>query len=192
MEIIVGILALEYHLITTPMFVAIVFGGVVSSVILGPWLKYSIKKRKKISILEFFSEREVVPQLKTVTRDDIINELCAVASEQGNMPNAESLYRAALARENSLGTAIEEGIAFPHARIPLLVKPVIVFGRSIQGVDWNSPDGNPAHFIFLILTPKEDDEIQIKILRILATAMSNSAMRQDITKAADRSELWNV
>ena len=52
MEIVVGVLALEYHLISEPVFVAIVFGAVVSSVILGPWLNHSIKRRKEISILE--------------------------------------------------------------------------------------------------------------------------------------------
>lgn len=69
-----------------------------------------------------------------------------------------------------MSTAVEEGIALPHARLPTLLKPVILFGRSLQGIEWNSPDGKPAHLIFLILTPKTDDEVQI--LRILSTVLS--------------------
>src|SRR3989338_6330695 len=43
-EIVIGILALKYNLISGPMFVAIVFGGIISSIILGPWLKHSLRE----------------------------------------------------------------------------------------------------------------------------------------------------
>jgi Kef-type K+ transport system membrane component KefB/mannitol/fructose-specific phosphotransferase system IIA component (Ntr-type) len=192
MEIVIGMLALGCKLITESMFTAIVFGGIISSVIVGPWLKYSIKKRRERSVLEFFSEREIVAELKAKERDGAIEALCTVASEQGNMPHAEVLYSEVTRRENSLSTAAEEGVAFPHARIPLLVKPVIIFGRSAEGIEWNSPDGKPTHFIFLILTPREDDEIQIQILGIIARAMSKKNNREAIMRAADQKELWGI
>jgi len=80
MEIVVGLLALEYHLITEPVFVAIVFGAVISSVLLGPWLAYSIKKRKEVSVLEYFSRRDIIAELKASERDKVIEELCGLAS----------------------------------------------------------------------------------------------------------------
>lgn len=62
-----------------------------------------------------------------------------------------------LQRENAMGTAIEEGIAVPHARLAVLKRPIIIFGRSLVGIEWNSPDGKPTQLIFLILTPEGDD-----------------------------------
>jgi mannitol/fructose-specific phosphotransferase system IIA component (Ntr-type) len=67
-----------------------------------------------------------------------------------------------------MSTAIEEGIALPHARIPGLNEPIVVFGRSIAGFEWDSPDGKLTKIIFLILTPVEDDNIQLQILRIIS------------------------
>ena len=191
-EIVIGILALKYNLISGPMFVAIVFGGIISSIILGPWLKHSLRARKVISVLEFFSRREVIAQLKAADRDNAIRELCAVASEQGNSPPAEALSEAVLKRENSMGTAVEEGIALPHGRIPALIRPAVVFGRSEFGIDWNSPDGKPAHFIFLILTPKEDDDIQVQILCIIARSMSDNKTQGALMAAADQQGIWQV
>ena len=177
-EIVVGMLALQYNLISQSMFVAIVCGGIISSMLIGPWFKYSITRRKAVGILEFFSQREIVVDIKATDRDNVIRELCTVAVENGNVPSLDRLITAVIGRENTMGTAIEYGVALPHARIPLLIRPVIIFGKSELGIDWNSPDGGASHFIFLILTPKEDDDIQIQILRIIAKAMSEEEVRK--------------
>lgn len=192
MEIVIGILALKYSLITEPVFVAIVFGGVVSSVVLGPWLKYAISRRKEIGILEFFSPRTIILDTKACDSNSAIHELCVIVSEQENVPNAGALYSAVLKRENAMGTAIEESVALPHARLPSLVKPVVAFGRSRAGIEWNSPDGKPTHFIFLILTSQEDDWAQVQILRIIAKTMSDKSARAAIMSTEDHRELWNI
>ncbi len=192
MEIVVGVLALEYKLITEPVFVAIVFGALFSSIILGPWLAYSIKRRKKVSILEFFSSRTIIDKLKPTDRDEAIEKLCEVAAEQEDTIDAESIYSAVLKRENEMGTAIEEGIAVPHARLTGLKKTVVVFGRSISGIDWNSPDGKLTNFIFLILTPQDDVETQVQILSLIARGMSEEKTRDAILKAKEHNELWDI
>jgi PTS system fructose-specific IIC component len=192
MEIVIGILALQYHLINEPIFVAIVFGAVVSSTLMGPWLRYAVNRRKEISILEFFYRSNVVFNLHATDTENAIRELCAKVAEQHNMPNLETLNSFVLQRESNMGTAVEKGLALPHARISSLIKPLIVFGRSEVGIDWNSPDGNPSHFIFLILTPKDNDWAQVQILRIIAKTMYNEEIRQAILKAANPEQLWNV
>lgn len=192
MEIVVGVLALQYHLITEPVFVAIVFGAVISSVILGPWLSYSLKKRKEIGVLEFFSKRAIIPNLKTTDRDRAILRLCELAAEQENYPGAEPFYSAVIQREEVMGTAMEEGVAVPHARIPALKKPIVVFGRSISGIDWNSPDGKLSQSIFLILTPQEDDEVQVQLLASIAKMMIDKQNRTEILEAQDLEGIWSV
>ena len=46
-------------------FVAIVFGAIVSSVILGPCMSISLKKRKEVSVEEFFLRHAILDDLKT-------------------------------------------------------------------------------------------------------------------------------
>jgi Kef-type K+ transport system membrane component KefB/mannitol/fructose-specific phosphotransferase system IIA component (Ntr-type) len=192
MEIVVGSLALEYHLITEPVFVAIVFGAVISSVILGPWLSYSIRKRKEISVLEYFSSRGIMGALKSSQRDEVIEELCELAAEQMEVSDHADIYKAVISRENDMGTAIEEGIAVPHARLPEIKTPLVVFGRSIDGVEWNAPDGKPAHFIFLILTPGDDYDTQVQLLSSIAKTMSAAETRNAIAEAGDAHEIWEI
>ncbi|MFH1359953.1 MAG: cation:proton antiporter [Candidatus Omnitrophota bacterium] len=190
MEIVVGMITLEYRLISEPVFEAIVFGAVVSSSLVGPWLKYSLKRRKEVGAFEFFSRRAVIAELKAHKRDMAIEELCELACAQDNMPAKETIVHAVLERENIMGTAIEEGIAFPHARFSFLQRPVVVFGRSKAGIDWNSPDGENAHYIFLILTPMHDNQSQVQILGLIAKAMSDPRSRQAVLLAKESSEVW--
>lgn len=192
MEIVVGLLALEYNLITEPIFVAIVFGAVISSVILGPWFSYSIKKRKEVSVLEFFASRGIISKLKQHERNKAIEELCELVASQDDMLDAESIYKAVMSREEEMGTGIEEGIAVPHARLADIKGPIVVFGRSPDGIDWNAPDGKLSHFIFLILTPADDYDSQVQILGVIAKAFSESAFRDSLLKATDTSAIWPV
>ncbi|MBD3271656.1 MAG: hypothetical protein GF384_03855, partial [Elusimicrobia bacterium] len=191
MEIVVGLLALEYNLITEPVFVAIVFSAMVSSVLLGPWFNYSINKRKEVSILEYFSSRGIIANLKYRERDRAIETLCEHASQLEDMASTESIYQAVLQRENEMGTAMEEGIAVPHARLPDIKRPLIFFGRSLEGIDWNSPDGKPAQLIFLILSPEDDYDSQIQILASIAKSMSDEKVRGLMLEARDERELWD-
>jgi mannitol/fructose-specific phosphotransferase system IIA component (Ntr-type) len=192
MEIVVGLLALEYNLITEPIFVAIVFGAVISSVILGPWFNYSIRKRKEVSVLEFFSLRGTISRLKQHERNKAIEELCELAASQDDMPDTESIYRAVIIREEQMGTGIEEGIAVPHARLADIKGPTVIFGRSPDGIDWNAPDGKSAHFIFLILTPADDYDSQVQILGAIAKVFSETAFCDALLKASDSNAIWSV
>ncbi len=192
MEIVIGMLAMQYHLITEAVFIAIVCGAVISSIILGPWLSYSIRKRKAVSILEFFSRRMIEAQLKSANRDNAVRELCEMVAQEEGMYDADNLLDAVLQRENIMGTAIEEGIALPHARLRHLMKPIIAFGRSPSGIDWNSPDGKTTQYVFLILTPQEDDDTQVQILRAIATVMNNKETAEWILKSKDSEEIWSV
>ncbi len=192
MEIVIGLLAWRYNIISESIFVGIVFGAVVSSVLLGPWLAYTLKKRKEISILEFFPRANVIAEIKATDRNSVLLELCSRVAEQEDTLNVDAVYKPVLKREEGMGTAIEESIAFPHARLPHLMKPIIIFGRSTQGVEWDSPDGKATHFIFLILTPQENDWAQVQILGIITRIMAKKDIRKAIIQAENVEDLWNI
>lgn len=192
MEILIGLVAFEHHLITVQVFVALVFGAVISSVIFGPWLSWAIKHRREISILEYFSRRTIAAALRANTRDRAVRELCEAVGEAEDLPDASALCAAVLRREEVLGTALEEAVAVPHARPVSLRRPVIAFGRSAAGIEWNSPDGKPARFIFLILTPQREDDIQVQILASISKVMSVEETRRALAQARDDHEVWVI
>ncbi|MBI5149174.1 MAG: cation:proton antiporter [Candidatus Omnitrophica bacterium] len=192
MEIVIGLIAYQYHLIAEPVFVAVVFSAVASAMVVGPWLSYALETRRRVSILEYFSRRGILPEIKEPARDEALRQLCERAATLDENPDAEIFYQPVLERENAMGTAMEEGIAVPHARVPSLKMPLIVFGRSPAGIEWDSPDGKPAQFIFLVLTPAHRDELQVQVLSSIARTLGVAETRRRLLEAPDADRLWGA
>jgi Kef-type K+ transport system membrane component KefB/mannitol/fructose-specific phosphotransferase system IIA component (Ntr-type) len=190
MQIVIGILALEYGVITPVVFVAIVLSAVLSSVILGPWMKLALKRGRRVKQVVSLGPGQVVPAIAAKSRDDVIRRLAEAAASGGGL-DGEAVARAALERENIMGTAVGEGVAIPHARLVELATPRLVFGRVPAGVEWNAPDGAPVQLAFLILTPASEDASQLEILRAVAGAMHRPENREALL-AASESDLGRV
>lgn len=191
MQIVVGLLALEYSVITPKIFVAIVFGAIATCVIAGPWMRTTLRRMRRMDDpMAFFDTSRVVFDLSARSRDDAIRELAAVAAHTiGAQP--EVLANAAVTREELRGTALDYGVAVPHGRLPSLMRPYIAFGRSAQGIEWNAADGEPVQLVFLILTPEDAADAQLQILRAVGVAMRREDNRISLIEASDEKELWN-
>jgi mannitol/fructose-specific phosphotransferase system IIA component (Ntr-type) len=77
--------------------------------------------------------------------------MCEVAAEAvSNAP--ERFLRIVSERERVLASGWENGLAVPYARINGLTRPLVVVGKSAEGVDFDARDGKPAKLIVMILT----------------------------------------
>ncbi len=192
MAIIVGTVAMSFGLVSEPVFIAIMAGAIVSSVAVGPWLNHAVSRRKEITLFKFFSKQGIIPDMESTSRNRAIRELCEAASRYPHVPEPDIVYSYVIEREEQMGTAVENSIAVPHARFPSLEKPTIVFGRSADGIDWNSPDGKPAHFIFLILSQSDADDIQVQILSSITRAIADQAIRKSLLKVSGANQIWKI
>ncbi len=189
MQIVIGILALEHAVITPAVFVAIVVSAVLSSLILGPWMKWALQHGRQASVATVLGPHQIVTNLTAHSRNEAIRQLATVAARGGL--EAETVANAVLDREELMGTALGAGVAAPHARLAEVATPRIVFGRTPTGLEWNAPDGQPVHLIFLILTPSDEDHSQLHILQTLSKTMGQQVNREKLL-AATNPELINL
>ena len=175
--IVVASVALEYHIISTPVFVAIVFSAIVSALMVAPCLSWSIRRRAEVDLLRYLPREAVLFELASSDRFGAIAELCGVVADTGGL-TAETLVAEVHERERVMGTATGGGVAIPHARIESLQRPALAFGRSRNGVNWSAHDGQPVHFVFLVLTPELQEGVQLQILQAIARGMTPSSRRQ--------------
>jgi len=97
-----------------------------------------------------------------------------------------------MAREQEFGTAIGIGVAIPHLRLDLLTSPVLAFGRSLRGIEWNAPDGIAVHHVFLLAAPSGASDLHVQILASIARRMAVPEYRQQIISAPDPPALLRV
>jgi len=185
--IVVAGVALEHGILSTQIFVAIVFSTLASSLAVAPWLEWSIRRRKEVDILEFVPREALVPELIGDERFEAIAELCrAVAESADSGIEAEVLVDGVRQRESLFGTGTGHEIAIPHARLADLERPILTLGRSLRGIDWNAPDGRPVHLVFLLLTPEHEHGLQLQILAAIAQAMLDPDARARLREAETR------
>ena len=162
MEIILGLLALQFGLIRESMFVALVVMALFTSMISAPAIHYLIHSRKMLSLKNIVTGKLFLPNIDGHTRKDILEQMCtAAANSVSNAP--ERFLRLVMERERVAPSGWQDGLAVPHARVEGLTHPVVVVARARGGVDFDARDGKVARLIVLILT--QDNQSQNDLLR---------------------------
>ncbi len=192
MEIVVALLALEAGLITPPIFVAIVFSAVFSSVVMGPWMARALARRRHVSPVRFLDERAVVMQLPNEGRSEAIRLLAAKVAGLSSPVAAHHIEQLALKREQEFGTGLGHGIAIPHVRLDHLRNPILAYGHSPEGLDWDAPDAEPVHHVFFLASAAGAEDIHVQILAQIARALAKPENRIRLADAADAPALTAV
>lgn len=172
MGIIIGLLALQNGLIREKLYVALVVMALLTSIMSGPMTQYILGRRKARQLSSYLSAKSFIPRMSASSRREAIVELAQVASSPAGL-DAVEVAADVWAREEMLHTGIGNGIAVPHARMAGLTTPVVAVGLSETGVDFDSPDGEPAHIIILILTGRDDHGAQIELLSAIGRSFRN-------------------
>lgn len=101
-------------------------------------------------------------------REEVIQELTGLLETTGQVANPKRLFRDLYHREKRAGTAVGQGIAFPHVRTLQVRSFVMAFCRSEEGLPFNAPDDEPVHLFFAMVAPPYDDRIYLRVYRSLA------------------------
>lgn len=177
MQIVIGMMAVQYGVISEQVYVAIIVGALASSLVLGPWIRWAIRPAMRLPVKAYFRPAAVRLDMTARDRAAALRELCQFAAGINRALDADAVHAAVVAREDAMGTSLGYGIAAPHARLPGLKQPMVVMGRSPHGIDWNAPDGVSARLLFLLLTPADDANQQIRILGAIAKALRGEQIR---------------
>jgi two-component system sensor histidine kinase KdpD len=124
------------------------------------------------ALSDLISPRGIVIWNQPVRKEIALRTLVDAAVGGGGIVDPASILGLVLKREEEGSTFFNEGIAFPHARVENLANPVVAMGVTRQGVEDLSLE-KPVEYIFLVLTPAESPDIQVRILGILARVSRN-------------------
>jgi Kef-type K+ transport system membrane component KefB/mannitol/fructose-specific phosphotransferase system IIA component (Ntr-type) len=188
MEIILGLLALEAGVIGQRLFVALVVMAIVTSAMSGPLMRWVLRQRQPDRLLSALSPKLYLRDMISTTRRDAIRELAALTQPQFNLDLAE-IEHLAWQRETVAATGIGNGVAIPHARVPGLKDAIVVVGTSDAGINFDAPDGNPAHIVFLLLTPREDPTVQLNLSANIAKTFRDPDSLQKVLRTTTFTEL---
>lgn len=141
---------------------------------------------------DFLAEDMVVSALEGRKKDDVIEELAEVVSKHHSEIDHWKLVGALQDRERLNSTALGEGVAIPHGRLAGVKRVVGAFGRSPQGVDFNSLDGKPTHLFFLLVAPEDSAGAHLKALARISRLLKDESFRARLMQAEDAASLYRI
>jgi two-component system, OmpR family, sensor histidine kinase KdpD len=121
-------------------------------------------------------------------KEVILQTLVEAAAKSDRIGDPENLLKEILKREEQGSTFFNEGVAFPHARINGLVAPVVALGLPRQGVSDVFTE-KTIEMVFLIFSPAQTPDIQVKILGLTSRAAQNRQLLQSLKSAQTPEEV---
>jgi len=123
---------------------------------------------------------------------DAIEDLVNVLDSANILSDRQIFKEAILKREEQSTTGIGEGIAIPHAKTTAVKKAAIAFGRSSEGVDYESLDGQPAHLFFMIAAPEGANNTHLEALSRLSSILMNEEARKQLVEAKTEQDILTI
>jgi len=134
----------------------------------------------------------IIPDLKARDKKKALEELAETIVSSRPYVDKNSLVKVLLERERLGSTGIGDGVAIPHGKFHGVNEPIISFGRSLKGLDFESMDGQPVFLLFLLIAPENSASIHLKALARIAKILKNSSFRKKLMEISTREELYKT
>lgn len=95
-------------------------------------------------------------------------------------------------RERLGSTGFGRGVAIPHARVGALPRPVAVFFRLEEPVDFDAADGIPVDLVFGLLSPESAGTAHLHALAAISRMMRDERMHDALAGTPDPDALYGL
>jgi nitrogen PTS system EIIA component len=145
-----------------------------------------------VKISDFLNVRSIIPVLKSRDKSAAIEEMAAWLASCHRELNNQKVLDVLRERERISTTAIGEGVAIPHGKLPGVQRVMAVFARSLEGVDFESLDGAPTHLFFALIAPENAAADHLKALARISRLLKDEPFRKHLMEAKNEQEIYNV
>ena len=141
---------------------------------------------------QFLKFEFINANLLAKTKVEVLTELVNTLIHGGCNLNPSLIVEILQQRENLGSTGIGYGVAIPHGKTSAINDLIIAFGRSMEGIDYDSSDGKPVHLFFLLLAPENSAGHHLKVLAKISKMLKIDNFRKMLLKAKSPGDLYKI
>ena len=145
-----------------------------------------------MKISDILKKEHIIKELDSRDKKNVLDELSSFLENEGEITNKENLLAALIEREKLGSTGIGENVAIPHAKISEIDKIITVFGRSKNGVEFESLDQKPVNFIFLVIAPENSTGQHLKALARISRLFKNPSLRESVLRTNEADQIYSI
>lgn len=143
-------------------------------------------------ICEVLSSKNIIPELKGTTKEEIINELINLFKNDERVLDLKEVKASVLEREKIMSTGVGHGFGIPHCKTNKVTEILAAFGKTKNPIDFESLDGSPVNLIFLLIGKDNLVAPHIKLLSRISLLMNKKDFREKLLSANSVSEIYKI
>lgn len=148
-----------------------------------------------MKISELLKTELIEPNLTLTEKNAVLEYLVKLATpfiKEKSTVDPDKVLQALRDREAVTSTGIGNGIAIPHAKVEGLNQIILLFARSLNGVDFQALDEAPVQLIFLAIAPPDIAADYLKLLAAISSLLKKKKNLTALLQAKDQAEIIAV
>ena len=145
-----------------------------------------------MKITDFLNVDAIIPALESREKNAALEEMAGWLASKHLPLEKKKVLDVLLEREKISTTAIGEGVAIPHGKLPGVERVLGVFARSQNGVDFASLDGGPTHLFFVLIAPENAAADHLKALARISRLLKDEVFRHRLMTGRSSQELYAI
>lgn len=117
-----------------------------------------------IQIEEILDPSRILTDLAGPGKTEVLQTMVSRLAGMGMVGQPDRVIQNLLERERLMTTGVKRGFAFPHTFSPQFDFSFLTLGVVPGGVDYESLDGNPVEYVFLLLGPPHHQTLHLRVL----------------------------
>ena len=137
-------------------------------------------------------EEDIILDIEARSKDGALTELAGTLHKHCTNANIEDIYQVLRDREQIGSTGVGNGIALPHGKIKELDRILICFGRSKNGIGFDSIDNQPVHLLVMLLSPIQAIDEYLKTLAGISRLLKDPEIRRTLRTTTSKEEILGI
>lgn len=125
-------------------------------------------------------------------KDDALNKIIKLAENSGKILDSEKVTRTIFDREKLVSTGVGKGFAIPHGKTDSIQDITAAFMITKNPIDFDSIDGEPVRFIFLLVGKETLLNTHIKLLSRISRLMNKDEFRAKLLQAKTKEDVLKI
>lgn len=145
-----------------------------------------------MKISDILSPDVIEVNLEAVDKDDAIKNIITLAANSGKILDVQKVTDTIFEREKLVSTGVGKGFAIPHGKTDAIGDIVAAFAITKDPIDFDSIDGEPVRFIFLLVGKETLLNTHIKLLSRISRLMNKEEFRDKLLLAKTKDEVLGI
>jgi PTS system nitrogen regulatory IIA component len=145
-----------------------------------------------VKITDFLSVQSIITALASREKKAALEEMADGLASNHQSLDKQKVLEVLLEREKISTTAIGEGVAIPHGKLPGVERVLGIFARSPEGIDFASLDGGPTHLFFVLIAPENSAADHLKALARISRLLKDESFRRRLLAGRTRQEIFQI